>query len=118
MDKKTETRIKLKLRELSYQCSGYERILKEAKRSVLMGKYKNGKDKFRIHYMCAFCKKNYLREEVQVDHMVEVGQMDRFDLWIARLFCDSSGLQILCTRCHLGKTNKFMKAIRTGTLWV
>jgi hypothetical protein len=47
-------------------------------------------------------------DNVLVDHIVPVvcpnmGFVD-WDSFIDRLFCDSSGLQVLCHECHLAKT--------------
>jgi len=118
LDKKTQQRIQNRLRELSIQTPEYSQALKDCKVLKFVGKYKNGKDKFRVHHTCAFCAKDYLREEVQVDHIIEVGQFDCWENWIERLFCESWGFQILCTRCHLAKTNSFMESIRLGTIYL
>lgn len=50
---------------------------------------------------CEQCKK--IAPKVHVDHVVPVGEID--EGFIARLFVPSTGLQILCVRCHRFKTN-------------
>ena len=111
-------RIQNLLRELSIQAPEYHAALNKVKVKKLVGKYKNGNNKYRVHYKCEFCGKLYLREDVQVDHIVEVGQFDDWSNWIERLFCLSDNFQVLCRRCHLGKTNEFMTSIRTGTIYL
>ena len=59
-------------------------------------------------YTCAECKKTFARGEVKVDHIVPVRAVDNpdwtWDEFIARLFCDHTGLQILCEQDHTVKT--------------
>lgn len=46
-------------------------------------------------------------KERQIDHVVEVdavGTWDGWDQFIARLFCDADGLQVLCLKCHKAKS--------------
>ena len=60
-------------------------------------------------YACAACKKAFARKNVQVDHItpiVPLSGWDNFDGYIARLFCHSDGLQILCIGCHKSKTKE------------
>ena len=56
-------------------------------------------------YKCDECKKAHPKKQVQVDHIIEVGKFETWDLFMERLFCDVSNLQILCKACHLIKTN-------------
>lgn len=55
-------------------------------------------------YQCAMCKKHTRRKDIHVDHIVAVGKFTSFDLYIERLFCDTSGLRVLCKTCHKVKT--------------
>ena len=55
-------------------------------------------------YRCAHCKNVFRRKEIEVDHRIAVGKFVSFDLFIERLFCDSSGLDVVCRGCHLVKT--------------
>ena len=61
-------------------------------------------------YRCAGCRETFPRRGVQVDHIVPVVPTtgwDSFDGFIQRLFCPSSGLQVLCKLgCHKEKTRK------------
>lgn len=60
-------------------------------------KAKRGKE-----YLCACCKKTYLK--VSVDHIDPVGTFTSWDAFINRLFCSVENLQILCKGCHDAKT--------------
>lgn len=55
-------------------------------------------------YECAICKKPTRRKDINVDHIIPIGRFTTFDLYIERLFCDTSGLRILCKGCHKIKT--------------
>jgi 5-methylcytosine-specific restriction endonuclease McrA len=60
------------------------------------------------HFICNHCKKEYPGKEVNVDHIVPVtcpveGFID-WDVYIKRMFCDKSNLQVLCKKCHDNKT--------------
>jgi 5-methylcytosine-specific restriction endonuclease McrA len=57
-------------------------------------------------YKCAHCGKIFRRKEIEVDHRVAVGKFVSFDLFIERLFCDSSGLDVVCKGCHKSKSKK------------
>lgn len=53
-------------------------------------------------YLCASCKKVY--EKVSVDHIDPVGTFVSWDAFIAKLFCPTTNLQVLCKVCHDAKT--------------
>jgi len=63
-----------------------------------------------LHYRCAKCGGESPSKEVQVDHKSPVVDPIKgfvsWDIFIARLFCDKSNLQVLCTKCHKDKTAK------------
>jgi len=91
-------------------------VMNEAKSYAHIGKYKNGKDKYKKKYKCAGCSKLWNGEQVEVDHIIEVAhdtktpsKMQEEDLfkWISQLFCEKSNLQVLCIGCHQAKTNNF-----------
>lgn len=63
-------------------------------------------------YECAVCKKHTRRKDIEVDHIIPVGKFTTFDLYIERLFCDTSGLRILCKPCHKSKTKSDMKKMK------
>lgn len=55
-------------------------------------------------YECAECKSDTKRKNIDVDHVVPIGKFVTFDQFIERLFCNSSGLRVLCKACHKVKT--------------
>jgi 5-methylcytosine-specific restriction endonuclease McrA len=55
-------------------------------------------------YKCAICEKSTRRKDINVDHIIAIGRFTTFDLYIERLFCDTSGLRVLCKACHKLKT--------------
>lgn len=71
------------------------------------------------HYKCKACKEIYPGKEVQVDHIEPVvSTTDGFTTWdafIQRLFCEKSGLQVLCSQCHSIKTQKEKDASKERT---
>jgi len=80
-----------------------------------VGKKLNKKTKrMALHYICAKCNKEYPGKEVNVDHINPVvcpkqGFVD-WDVFIKRLFCEKSNLQVLCSECHDKKTLKERKS--------
>lgn len=49
------------------------------------------------------CSNWHKRDGVQVDHIEECGQLRKYDDlpgFVSRLFCETSGLQVLCKDCH------------------
>ncbi len=60
------------------------------------------------HYKCATCEKLYVAKDVQVDHIEPVVSPSEgfvsWDVYIQRLYCDETNLQVLCTSCHKKKT--------------
>jgi 5-methylcytosine-specific restriction endonuclease McrA len=82
------------LRRASYRTPARGEVLRTAR--VAYGRYR-----------CAKCTDVFGRKEVQVDHILPVVQTsgwDGFDGFISRLFCDPSGLQVLCKPCHKDKS--------------
>ena len=64
--------------------------------------------KMALHYKCASCCGTFPAKAVAVDHIQPVvATKDGFvnwDTFIARLFCNKEGLQVLCKVCHDAKT--------------
>ncbi len=83
------------------------KALKEAE----LGRKTNKKSgKLAMHYRCACCKDEYTAKDVQVDHMEPVVNPTTgfvsWDVYIDRMFCEKSNLQVLCTTCHKVKTKE------------
>lgn len=55
-------------------------------------------------YKCSDCKQTHKRKNIEVDHIIAIGRFTTFDLYIERLFCDTSGIRVLCKPCHKVKT--------------
>jgi hypothetical protein len=89
---------------------GYSPLKKEALDKVKEEYYekcKNGNSRRRVRFECEHCGKTYAQKGVQVDHIdpvVELSGFVDFNTYIDRLFCPSSGLQVLCKNCHKIKT--------------
>ena len=64
----------------------------------------------RNSYKCAACSSVVPNKEAKVDHIVPVVDPVRgFNTWdefIARLFVEQSGYQVLCQACHAVKTGQ------------
>lgn len=128
LDKKTIDLIKNSLRRATTQWHIRAEVLKEAKTRIHIGKYKNGKDKYKVKYQCNVCKHPRNIEDVEVDHIVEVAKglngssnmtQSELFLWISQLFCEKDNLQVLCKGCHANKTMRFTsgrvsKSMRKG----
>lgn len=81
-------------------------LLKEHKVLVKMGKFKNGNDRYKLHWTCNGCNK--LHPKVEVDHIEpsidpKVGFVD-LETWLSRLLVSKNKLQLLCEKCHDEKT--------------
>ena len=85
------------LRKASYRWPARNECLKNSKKG-------------RNQYLCKQCPdiRIYGRKDVQVDHIEPIVRLTgfvSFDDFIERLFCDVSGLQLLCKRHHKEKTD-------------
>lgn len=63
-----------------------------------------------VQYRCNVCQQYVGSTKVSVDHInpvvdVQQGFID-FNMFIARLFCDATNLQVICDSCHNTKTQK------------
>ena len=68
-------------------------------------KHRKGRQKY--EYQCAHCLGWFAGKEVEVDHIVGAGSLKDFDDlpgFVARMFCEADGLQVLCRPCHKTKT--------------
>lgn len=60
-------------------------------------------------YQCSTCSTIVSNREIKVDHIEPVIPITGFTNWddfINRLFCEESGLQAICEKCHAAKTLK------------
>jgi hypothetical protein len=85
------------LRRASYRWYGRYNALKEAKVA-------------RNQYKCPMCPEGTLhpKKNIQIDHKDPIVPVSGWDSWeglIDRLFCDTSGFQILCLEHHKAKSN-------------
>jgi len=71
-------------------------------------KYVGSNRRQKYEYRCNKCKNWFSDKKISVDHIVPVGSLNcASDLpgFVERLFCEESGLQVLCTDvCHEEKT--------------
>jgi 5-methylcytosine-specific restriction endonuclease McrA len=61
-------------------------------------------------YQCNKCKEWWPDKEIQVDHIIEAGELKSgkdLEKFVERLFCEVDGLQVLCTTCHNEKTQEY-----------
>ena len=108
MDKKTINLIKQGLRSATLKWHIRNEVKNGAKIYKVVGKFKNGKPKKRVFFICAKCRKEFKSDEVQIDHIDEVGKFNgNWDEYISRMFCDIANLACLCKPCHLVKTNLY-----------
>lgn len=61
------------------------------------------------HYKCAKCLDIFPAKEVEVNHIVPVVPLTGFTTWdetVERLFCEQSGLEVVCKPCHKSITKQ------------
>jgi len=102
MDKKTQLHILNVLRQGTVTWYVRNECLNRGRYKALVGK-KNlwARD-------CDSCGIQTLQKDnaLEVDHMIEIGSFEgSFDAYIAKMYCDLSNLQALCTDCHNKKTH-------------
>lgn len=73
--------------------------------------------KLAMHYTCAQCGKEFPLKQVQVDHKKPVVNPKQgflgWDEYVARLYCEAKGLQVLCKPDHQVKSQR-ERAARKG----
>jgi len=98
--------IKSALRSASKRWPPKYECIKDAK----VGKKINSKSgRIAEHYRCNVCHGEFPQTDIQVDHIrpiidPEVGFVS-WDQVIRDMFCEKSGLQIVCKPCHKLKTH-------------
>ena len=56
-------------------------------------------------YQCNLCKQWWRGDEVQVDHICELGDiLEDPKKYLGNLFCEAEKLQVLCIGCHRAVT--------------
>jgi len=78
------------------------------KRRCIIGKYKNGKDRY--GYQCDCCHDKFMDKDTIMDHIdpvvdPKVGFVD-WDTYITRMYPQEEGWQLLCSKCADEKTRK------------
>lgn len=81
----------------------------KALKEAFTGRQVNKKtNKLAMHYMCAACSSEFVSGDVQVDHKKPAvdpkAGFISWDVYVDRLYCESSNLQVLCKPCHAEKT--------------
>ncbi len=79
----------------------------EALNAVRRPKVNGGRSKY--EYQCSICSKWFIRAHVEVDHISPCGSIKSFNdigPFVQRLLCEVTGFRILCTECHLKRTNE------------
>jgi 5-methylcytosine-specific restriction endonuclease McrA len=96
--------IRGKLRELARYMPNKQVCLNNAIHPTEKGK-RGGK-----LYICNHCGLTFPLKDVQVDHISPVVPLDReiedWNEYINRLFCEVDKLQVLCKSCHQIKSNR------------
>lgn len=62
----------------------------------------------KYEYKCAECGEWHQGKNVQVDHIVPAGPLSSYEDiagFAENLFCEASGMQVMCKPCHQLKTN-------------
>lgn len=103
------------LRQASMRWPPKSEARKRAAVKVLVGKFKNGNDKFLTKYICAECERQqinttWFEEETQMDHIIPCREPKDGDWdgdWtklINNMLCPAEGYQCLCRQHHEEKT--------------
>lgn len=94
--------LRSQLRSVSRKHPPIYEALAEAKRP-----YKGDNARQKFVYCCALCGSDFPAKQVSVDHRVDCGSLlgwDDVQGFMERLFCEKSGLDVLCDSCHSQKT--------------
>lgn len=109
MDKKTQKHLLNILREGTITWHLRSETIKKFRKRVNTRISKSGEQLQRWEVECCHCHKLFKQDEIEVDHIIEVGPFNgNWDDYIKRLYCNIENLQILCVACHLKKTKKYM----------
>jgi 5-methylcytosine-specific restriction endonuclease McrA len=92
--------IKSALRSASVRWPPRYQVLEGAYVGTRINPKTNRRAKF---YKCNKCLYDFVGKDVQVNHITPVVPVSGFDSWdgvIQRMFCEQSGLEVLCIPCH------------------
>lgn len=84
----------------------YPPIVRQALDLVKRQSQNKDNPRLKWEYQCKICGLWYARKVVRVDHIVPCGSLKQFsDLpgFVERMFCEPSGLQVLCVDCDLDR---------------
>ena len=98
--------VKSALRSASVRWPPRYQVLSEAYVGTKTNPKTNRQAKF---YKCAKCLFDFVGKDVQVNHKTPVVPVSGFDSWdgvISRMFCEKSGLEVLCIPCHKTVTDQ------------
>lgn len=115
MEKDTVTFIINTLRRGTITWPGRTDCLNRNRRKKVIGKYKNGNEKFLWERVCDGCGEWHLLKDndLEVDHIIEIGPFTGdWNDFINRMYCGQDNLQALCFTCHARKTSKFNSTLR------
>jgi hypothetical protein len=72
--------------------------------NVVKRKSQSDNKRLKWEFQCEHCDQWFARKEVEVDHIEPCGSLKSFadlSVFADRLFCESDGLRVLCSKCHL-----------------
>ena len=96
--------IKAHLRRIFGRSPAHYAAMNRVKRTTYVGK-----DKM-VFFRCACCGCEFMRKDIQIDHIEPVIPIDRsvisYDELVKRLFVSADGLQVLCKPCHKNKSKE------------
>lgn len=81
-------------------------VVRQALEAVKRKSESKDNPRLKWEYQCKICGLWYSRKLVRVDHIVPCGSLKKYsDLpgFVERMFCEPSGLQILCVDCDLDR---------------
>jgi 5-methylcytosine-specific restriction endonuclease McrA len=113
MSTKTKNHIISVLRRGTITWPARAECLNKNRVRIKVGVFKNGKNKMVWKYPCEECEEMFNKEDLEVDHKIEVGpHTGDWNRFIRRLYCSLNNLQALCISCHERKTSKFNAMLR------
>lgn len=84
----------------------YPPIVRHALEAVRRKSESKTNPRLKWEFQCKLCGLWYPRKVVRVDHIVPCGSLKSYDDlpgFVERMFCEPSGLQVLCVDCDLDR---------------